>query len=204
MAQRAAMKPDQFLTTGDVARHCGYNVTTVGRWIKKGLLRAYQFGPKGHHRIRVTDFIDFCEKNNLSVPEGLQPERWRVLIVDDEPMVVEVYQESLKLGGYQTEVAESGFDAAGKLHSFMPHVMVLDLNMPGMNGMEVIRRCRAGGCPVCGEAHFTPPQILVVTALGSAAGEEAIAAGANAALVKPLRPSTLRRHVQNLLQPVSK
>jgi two-component system response regulator (stage 0 sporulation protein F) len=62
----------------------------------------------------------------------------RVLVVDDEVLVAEVLTEHLK-GGYEVETAHNGADALGAILRQRPDVVLLDINMPGMNGVEVLK-----------------------------------------------------------------
>jgi two-component system OmpR family response regulator len=64
--------------------------------------------------------------------------RRRVLIVDDEPLIVEVLSEHFKTD-YDVETALNGADALGAIVRQRPDVVLLDINMPRMNGVEVLR-----------------------------------------------------------------
>src|SRR5947209_15387586 len=73
-----------------------------------------------------------------------QSTRASVLVVDDEPTIAEVVARYLERAGYATSLATDGaraLEAAAALH---PDLVVLDLKLPRMNGLEVIRRLRAG------------------------------------------------------------
>ena len=62
----------------------------------------------------------------------------RILIVEDEKNQRLLYQEEFEEEGYQVETAESGVAALRLVDSFKPHLMILDISMPGMDGMEVL------------------------------------------------------------------
>ena len=67
----------------------------------------------------------------------------RILVVDDEECIREVFGQLLQRGGYEVATAEDGFDALLKLKQFLPDVIISDLNMPKMSGFEflsVVRR----------------------------------------------------------------
>jgi len=71
------------------------------------------------------------------------PVRHRILVVDDEEAVRDVFAQILQEEGYEVATAENGFDALLKLKHFSPEVIVSDLNMPKMSGFEflsVVRR----------------------------------------------------------------
>lgn len=69
----------------------------------------------------------------------------RALVVDDEASLVELIQMALKYEGWQVETAADGASALHKARSFQPDVIVLDIMMPGLDGLEVLRRLRATG-----------------------------------------------------------
>ena len=68
----------------------------------------------------------------------------RVLIVDDDADVRDVIADALRLapGEYEVETACDGLDAGMKLERFGPQVVILDVNMPGMDGLEMCERIR--------------------------------------------------------------
>jgi DNA-binding NtrC family response regulator len=64
--------------------------------------------------------------------------RKRILVVDDEPLIVEVLSEHFKTA-YDVETAPNGTDALAAVLRTRPDVVLLDINMPGMNGVEVLK-----------------------------------------------------------------
>lgn len=72
----------------------------------------------------------------------------RIMIVDDEPGIVDVVQRYFALSGYEVIAAQSGEEALKKI-SCRPDLILLDINMPGLNGLEVCARIRAHvSCPI--------------------------------------------------------
>ena len=72
----------------------------------------------------------------------------RIMIVDDEPGIVDVVQRYFALSGYEVIAARSGEEALKKI-SCRPDLILLDINMPGLNGLEVCARIRAHvSCPI--------------------------------------------------------
>jgi len=84
-----------------------------------------------------------------------QPEAVRVLVVDDEPSIVDVISMALRHTGFGVESAGTGREALDSVRRCRPHVMVLDVMLPDMDGFEVARRMPR--CRFSFSAHATPP-----------------------------------------------
>ncbi len=69
----------------------------------------------------------------------------KILIVDDEAGVRELLKDALKLAGFDTHVANDGMSALTALRSFTPDIMIIDINMPLMDGFELVERLRKNG-----------------------------------------------------------
>nr|WP_211243224.1 response regulator transcription factor [Rhodococcus oryzae] len=69
----------------------------------------------------------------------------RVLVVDDEPTIVELLSVSLRFQGFEVETAATGPEALDRARGFRPDAVILDVMMPGMDGFGLLRRLRADG-----------------------------------------------------------
>jgi two-component system OmpR family response regulator len=69
----------------------------------------------------------------------------RILVVDDEPSIRDVAGPSLELAGFDVRTVADGYGALRELEAFAPDLIVLDINLPGIDGHEVLRRMRAAG-----------------------------------------------------------
>ncbi|MEU0602047.1 response regulator transcription factor [Streptomyces sp. NPDC006393] len=116
----------------------------------------------------------------------------RILIVDDEPAVREALQRSLAFEGYDTEVAVDGADALEKAGAYGPDLVVLDIQMPRMDGLTAARRIRGAG-------DTTP--ILMLTARDTVGDRvTGLDAGADDYLVKPFELDELFARIRALLR----
>jgi putative two-component system response regulator len=117
-----------------------------------------------------------------------------VLIVDDQQLNRALFESLLREDGYQTRSVESGQTALLAVEAEAPDLILLDLVMPGMGGIEVIRRLKSRA-----ESRTIP--IVVVTGFSNPESRiEAFQAGAEDFLSKPVERSELRARVRNLLR----
>src|SRR5438128_2548327 len=131
--------PMRFLTTGQLASSCQVTIPTVKRWIREGLLAAFQTAG-GHYRVTEEEFERFKQVYRMpAATEG----PLRVLIVDDEPRFLDSLAEALRWSGrYKVEVASDGYEGLIKVGTFRPHILILDIRMPGLDGFQVCRRIK--------------------------------------------------------------
>jgi DNA-binding response OmpR family regulator len=127
--------------------------------------------------------------------ETVQRSRGKVLVVDDEPAIADVVARYLQRAGYDTTVAATGQDALGRAEEVHPDVVVLDLMLPDIDGLEVMRRLRR-------DARRRGAIILL-----TARGEESdrivgLRLGADDYVVKPFSPAELVARVDAVLRRV--
>ncbi len=109
----------------------------------------------------------------------------RILVVDDEPDSVELLQEFLTGKGYEVVTASNGEEALRKVKEERPHLILLDVRMPGMNGLDVLRKVREFDQEV---------GVIMVTAVNEEdTGRDALKLGAFDYIVKPLNFEYLER-----------
>ena len=117
----------------------------------------------------------------------------RILVVDDDPKIVNLVRAYLVAAGFEVVTASDGNAALEKATTLRPRLIVLDLMLPGMDGMEVARRVR--------ETSKVP--ILMLTARGAVADRvRGLAGGADDYLPKPFSPAELVARVQAILRRV--
>ena len=188
------MSSAKSLTTGAVAKYCGVNLKTVLRWIERGELNAYKLpGNRRDNRIESSAFLAFLKKNALPIPRELEAYDRRILIVDDEIEMAKSIQRTLRAKGYETQIADDGFKAGAMLERFRPSLITLDLRMPGVSGLAVIRFIRYN-------PEYFPIKILVFSAMPQDALEEAKIAGADDALSKGASKDELVKRIMRLFE----
>jgi CheY-like chemotaxis protein len=112
-----------------------------------------------------------------------------ILVVDDEEDIRLLYQEELSEAGYKVEVAADGSEALRRMHQSRPDLVTIDIKMPGMDGIELLRRVR--------EIHRDLP-IIICTAYGDFKLDFGTWAS-DAYLTKSADLAELKRQVRELL-----
>jgi two-component system cell cycle response regulator DivK len=116
-----------------------------------------------------------------------------VLIVDDAKDNREGYAQYLQFCGFRTAEAETGLDALTEALRTHPDVILLDMRLPGIDGVEVTRRLRAGG--------FESTPIIALSACVTEADiAAALASGCDAFLAKPCLPETVVDEIKRQLE----
>jgi len=115
----------------------------------------------------------------------------RVLVVEDEPMVAEVVERYLRRDGYEVKMAGDGLEALRLFQGWVPDLVILDLMLPQMDGLEVCRRMRA--------ASETP--IIMLTARGDEPDRLlGLGLGADDYVTKPFSPRELAARARAVLR----
>jgi len=118
----------------------------------------------------------------------------KILVVDDEPDIVRVVARIMESCDYQVVTAADGLEALGAAQTEKPDVIILDLNLPGMDGFEVCHRLRAT------EATRAIPIVMMTAAYVSIEdARRGHASGADEYVVKPFLREVLIHNVQRLL-----
>jgi two-component system, OmpR family, KDP operon response regulator KdpE len=114
--------------------------------------------------------------------------RHRILLVDDDQRILHFSRLKLMASGYEVVTAMTGQGALTMIESQKPDILVLDLKMPGMGGLEVLRVLR----------RFSRIPVIVVSGAEELA-EQALSLGANAYMAKPFNPDELINKISNIL-----
>jgi excisionase family DNA binding protein len=185
---------DRLLTTSEVAQYCQVTNDGVVKWIKAKKLKAYST-PGGHYRIRKSDFKDFLARYGMPIdPNFFAEEKKRILVVDDETTIVDVISQALgDAQSFQVSTASDGYEAGLKIGIFRPDLIILDIMMPHMDGIEVCKRIKAN-------PDTETIKVVAITGHPEQGNiDRAYRSGADLCLMKPLQIEHLRREVERLL-----
>ncbi len=152
--------------------------------------------PQGEVRLVLN--IPFIFEQSLDLPESTeraseQQQQIKVLIADDSLSVRQTIKLMLERHGFKANTAKDGLAAWQKLHGIRPHVMIVDLEMPNLNGFELMERVR-------NSLEFSQLPIVVLTSRGGAKHRQrALSMGADTFLSKPVLEKKLVLAIRNIL-----
>jgi excisionase family DNA binding protein len=140
---RSELRMKTVFTTGEVAQICGISQQTVIRCFDGGRLKGFRVPGSRFRRIPRDALVSFMKANNIPL-DNLDSGKKRVLIVDDDPAIVEMLQDLLTRDGrFEVKSAANGFDAGILTREFRPDVLLLDYLLPDINGNVVCQRIRS-------------------------------------------------------------
>lgn len=131
------------LTTGEVARLCGVAPRTVSKWFDAGQLRGFKIPGSRDRRIPRESLVRFMKAHGIPL-RGLDGNATRVLIAEADYEFADAMRMALERGfNYRVQVASSVFEAGLLARQFRPHVIFLDVAMPGLDPLALRRALKA-------------------------------------------------------------
>ena len=118
--------------------------------------------------------------------------RTRILVVEDDPIILDLITTRLDIAGYDTYFARDGFEGLARLRELRPSGLVLDINMPRLDGFGLLRKMAAEGIS-------TPTMVLTARNQPDDV-RQAIALGARDFLAKPFKDDQLLQRIGRLLR----
>lgn len=165
-----------FLTPTEVSKRLRVSPLTLRKWADKGLIQAITtLG--GHRRYPLGEVERLLQRHSQPNVSPLH-----IMIVDDDLFVSEVLQEFLTnlSTPVVVEIANNGFEAGRKLTTFRPDIILLDLMMPGMDGLDVCHRVKD-------DPSTAKIRVIAMTGYPTEANiKRILSAGAEACLSKPV------------------
>jgi two-component system OmpR family response regulator len=125
----------------------------------------------------------------------IEPENVRVLVVDDEDYITDLIAVGLRFVGFQVDTAADGREALAKIPETRPDLVVLDIAMPGMDGLEVVERLRRDG--------VATPVVFLTARDAPADRVKGLMLGADDYMTKPFSLEELLARIEAVLRRVS-
>jgi excisionase family DNA binding protein len=174
--------PKKYVTSQEAAGLLMVSPVTIREWARKGLLQSVSTAG-GHRRFMLDQLQQFARAHGIqleSADNATAPETLRVLFVDDDSVFTEYLREIVLASDSSIIVksATDGFRAGQLTEGFRPTLVALDINMPGIDGIELCRRLRAS--PATANSRL----VMLSGSLSPENIEAARAAGADAWIEK--------------------
>lgn len=137
------MGEPKYISTREAAKRLGLSLGTVQQMVERGELRAWKTAG-GHRRIDETSVESYHQRARTGATVASGTRALRVLIAEDDRILQKLYTHTLETWALPLEVqlVTSGFDALLEIGRHPPDLLITDLNMPGLNGFQMIRRIR--------------------------------------------------------------
>lgn len=182
-------------TAEDIADLLGVATKKVIGWMESKSLKGYKLPGKGQDRVLPHDLFEFLVQQNIPIPDALQnqPKQEKVLIIDDDEAIARVIQRIVTQLKLKSEIALDGFEAGHKVHSFNPSLLLLDLQMPGINGFKIIEKLKSS-------EKFKHIKIIVVSGSEETELNKASKLGADACIRKPFVHEELQQLIKEWLR----
>ncbi len=183
----------------EVANICGVVNQTAINWIKNEYLKAFQT-PGGQYRVYAEDLADFLNERNMRLPPELQKildEQMTieiVLIIDDDRESNTALRRGLEAinDGYTIHQAYDGFDAGRLTTEKKPQLILLDINLPGIDGYRLCKNFKE-------DESLNNPLIISISGMDSPElAQKIMEAGADSFFAKPIDISKLAAKIEDL------
>ncbi len=187
------LRDKKMFTTGEAAALCKVSQQTIIRCFDAGRLQGFRVPGSKFRRIPREELIRFMKANAIPL-EALEGSKKRILVVDDDPRIVALFEDLLARDGrFEVKSAMTGYDAGLLTEGFRPDLIILDYMLPDINGNVVCERLRS-------REEFRGIRVLCVSGVIE---EKEIAglmrAGADAFLQKPFNIAALMGKIDELL-----
>jgi len=181
-------------TTGQAASICNLSQQTIIRCFDRGQLQGFRVPGSKFRRIPRDALVKFMKDNKIPL-EGLDSDKIRALVVDDDPEIVELFVDVLGADGrFDVATAQTGYDAGVMTQQFRPDVVVLDYMLPDVNGNVVCKTIREN-------PELSDIKILVISGVVNPAEVDGLMeAGADEFIKKPFNIESVIERIVELVK----
>jgi len=184
----------------EVANICGVVNQTAINWIKNKYLKAFTT-PGGQYRVYADDLLVFLEERKMRIPpeyeailrDGIKESS--ILVIDDDKDFNASLVNHLKkrFSDFTFYTAFDGFEAGATLQKVRPSVVILDLNLPGVDGITICKNIK-------NDEHLGKPIVIAISGFDSPKDRDAVLeAGAEGYFAKPIDMDDLSSAIENCI-----
>lgn len=189
------MKKENMLKTGEASDYLGVSKSTMNNWVKQDSL-TYNSTPGGHYLFSIKELNKFADERGIIISEKREEKKkLKILVIDDDASFREFVSEALELySGYELKEAQDGTQGVLLVKTWMPDLIILDLRMPNMNGIDF--------CHVLKKDSKTKNLKIIITSayLAPIIKNEIKKLGIEAVLEKPVRLTALIKTISELVE----
>lgn len=127
----------EMLSTSEAAKYIQVHEQTFRRLARDGQIPAFKIG--GRWKFKKSSLDPWIEKNSLEKSGDTTP---YIMVVDDEQNILDALERIFRKEGYRVGLSNNGKDAIEHLKEELPNLVILDLQMPGINGVDVLKKIR--------------------------------------------------------------
>lgn len=185
----------QVFTTGEAAEVCKVSQQTIIRCFDSGRLNGFRVPGSRFRRIPREELIKFMRDNGIPTDGFSAPGKKRILAVDDDPQIVELFVDLLGNDPrFEVKTAMTGYDAGIMTEQFKPDLIILDYMLPDINGNIVCKTVRENG-------ELANTRIIIVSGVvNQDEVHDLLKAGADEFVKKPFDIEKLMGRVTALLE----
>ncbi|NNF42853.1 MAG: response regulator [Phycisphaerales bacterium] len=184
----------QVFTTGEAAEVCNVSQQTIIRCFDSGRLQGFRVPGSRFRRIPRAELLRFMKSNEIPT-DALESQTKRVLVVDDDEQIVELFEDLLGSDErFEIKTAATGYDAGLLTEQFKPHLILLDFMLPDINGNLVCERIKAN-------PDLQDTKVLIISGVVSQDEMSKLTqSGADGFMKKPFDIEKLVMNMEELLQ----
>lgn len=192
-------KKTRIFSALEVANICGVVNQTTINWIKSNYLKAFTT-PGGQYRVYAEDLVAFLESRNMKLPQELEEllgetREVSFLVIDDDKQLNALLCEKLA-AVYPDAIVEKaydGFEAGSQLNKLKPSVVLLDINLPGVNGLTICKNIKE-------DTELGKPVVIAISGMDDPDERTAVLAqGAEGFFTKPLDFEALLQNIEKFV-----
>ena len=180
-------------TTGEAAEICKVSQQTIIRCFDSGRLKGFRVPGSRFRRIPRDALLQFMKDNSIP-PDLLDSGKTKILVVDDDPEIVELFVDVLERDGrFEVRTADSGYTAGLITNEFRPDLIILDYMLPDVNGNVVCKTIREN------EAFASTKIIIVSGVVNQDEINDLLKSGADEFVKKPFNIEKLVERIGQLV-----
>lgn len=190
-------KKSKYVTVKQVAEYLEVSRQAVNKWINEGILKADRL-PSGRVKILRSDFLHYLKSHNIHIEnEYFGNATLKIVVIDDDEKILDFIKKFFNRINFDGEIeyAVEGISGLILIGSVKPNLVILDIDMPGMNGIEVCKK-------VLSDERLVGTKIVIISGYISKYSEELSELNIQEKIEKPFKFSDLENRLVPILDEI--